>query len=458
MGISSLDAISPLDGRYWDDVAELSPFVSEGALIRTRIDIECRYLVAMSNASVIRPLTSKEERKLLTLSANLSGTDLSRVKEIENTTKHDVKAVERALRDILATTSLRDCIEMIHFGLTSEDINNISQRLMLKRATHNVCIPALQQLINSLAAIANRYKSTPMLARTHGQPAVPTTFGKEIVVFAIRIKKQFQLLIDINLTAKLNGAVGNYNAHALAAPNIDWFKFSTSFIKSLGLVPNLYTTQINPYEDIIELFQIYQRINGIVLDLDQDMWRYISDGWLTQEVKKGEIGSSTMPQKVNPIRFENSEGNVQVANSLIEGLTRKLAVSRLQRDLSDSTTLRNMGVILAHSLLSYKNATVGLAKVHANKKALLESLQEDWSILAEAIQTILRKDGVPNAYTEILKRSQGKKLSQRDFNDLIESLPIKKELKTTLHSLTPSFYIGLSKNLIERALKDTLSS
>src|SRR4030043_440364 len=267
-----------------------------------------------------------------------------RVKQIEDTTRHDVKAMERAFREFVVGTSLEDVTEMIHFGLTSEDINNLSYRLMLDRARREICVPALDQVVDGFADRASQYKGIPMLARTHGQPAVPTTLGKEMANIAVRLNRQTRKLENVKLTGKLNGAVGNFNAHFLAATEIDWIAFSEKFVRSLGLEPNLFTTQIKPYDDMIELFQAFQRVNGVLLDIDQDMWRYISDDWFTQEVKKGEVGSSTMPQKVNPIDFENSEGNLTLANGVLETLSRKLPISRLQRDLSASTTIRNIGV------------------------------------------------------------------------------------------------------------------
>ena len=456
--LSELNAISPLDGRYRQKVEELSPFVSEMALIKLRVEIEARYLISLSEVGLIRKLKVSEKKFLLELGQKMTDEQVLKVKEFEEITRHDVKAVEKFLRKIFSKTSLKDLLEWIHFGLTSEDVNNIARRLMFNQAVERVVLSVLNQVVDELAKIASAYKETPMLARTHGQPAVPTTLGKEMVNIALRLNRQVKKLETLRLTGKLNGAVGNYNALELAAPEVDWIEFSRKFVKSLGLEPNLATTQINPYEDEIEMFQVIQRINGIVLDIDQDMWRYISDNWFIQEVKKGEVGSSTMPQKVNPIDFENSEGNVQIANSLFEGMVRKLAVSRLQRDLSDSTTVRNIGVALAYSLLGYKSLLTGLSRVNPNVELLKKVLDENWVILTEGVQTVLRKAGAEDPYSLIATLSKGQHIGKDEWQAWVDGLDIKASIKKQLEVLTPETYIGKAVKLTELALTEIKKS
>ena len=452
MELNQLTAISPLDGRYREKVAELSSYISEMALIKTRIEVEAKYLIALSEAGLVRKLTVLEKKFLFEFNQNITDEQVLKVKEFEEITRHDVKAVEKFLREILEKNNLKDLLEWIHFGLTSEDINNIARRLMLIRAIKEVIVPTLDLIVDELVGFSKQNKATSMLARTHGQPAVPTTLGKEMVNFAMRINGQIRKLEIVKLEGKLNGAVGNYNALQLSAPGIDWVEFSRKFITSLGLIPNLITTQINPYEDIIETLQIIQRINGIVLDLDQDIWRYVSDGWFIQIVKKREVGSSTMPQKVNPIDFENSEGNVQIANSLFEGMVRKLAVSRLQRDLSDSTTVRNIGVGLAYSLLAYKSTLNGLSRVHPNIGLINNILNENWTILTEGVQTILRKEGVKDPYSLITSLSKGKHIGESEWQAWIDRLDIKDSVKIQLKNLSPESYIGKAVELTELAI------
>ena len=450
--LTSLTAISPLDGRYRGDVADLAPFASEMGLIQTRIEIESKYLIVLSSVGLVRPLSSEERTMLVQMGPSLSLDQAERVKEIEDTTRHDVKAMERVMREIVDGTSLEDVTEMIHFGLTSEDVNNLAYRLMLDRARISLIIPALDQVVDSLVDGAEKYKAVPMLGRTHGQPAVPTTLGKELANYAVRLNRQTRKAEEVELTGKLDGAIGNFNAHTLAAPEIDWIEFSKNFVESLGLKPNLFTTQINPYEDVIELFQAIQRANGVVLDLDQDIWRYISDDWFTQEVKKGEVGSSTMPQKVNPIRFENSEGNLAIANSLLEGMGRKLSTSRLQRDLSDSTTIRNIGVALGHGLLAYRNTSGGLARIHPKIEVINASLNENWNILGEGVQTVLRRAGVDDPYSLIADLSRGKNIGPEQWVEWVKGLPVEDEVKDTIRELTPESYVGKAIELTDLAL------
>lgn len=456
--LSELTAISILDGRNREQVAQLAEYVSEYNLIRTRFEVESAYLIALSQEGITRKLSSSERRQLESFGKDLSLDDARKVKEIENRTRHDVKAMERSFRQMLSGTSLQDVIEMVHFGLTSEDVNNIAYRLILKRATENIFIPLLDSLIEELAKRADDWKDFPMLARTHGQAAVPTTLGKEIINFAVRVNKQVRELELRKLEGKMTGAVGNLNALRVTYPNINWISFSENFVRSFGFEPNLTTSQINPYEDTIAYFQNYQRINNIILDFDQDMWRYISDGWFLQGLHKGEVGSSTMPQKVNPIRLENSEGNLGKANALFEYFSRKLGISRLQRDLSDSTVIRDMGVPLGYSLLSYQNTLLQINRIKANKVTITEALNSDWSILSEAAQTIMRRYGVKDPYSLMAEYTQGKTLDQEAWASLVDQLPLDEEVKMDLASLVPENYIGYAIELTEKAILEIKSS
>lgn len=453
-----LQALTPLDGRYRGEVADLATYLAEEPLIRTRLEVEAKYLVAMSDAGLVRVLTEQEREALFAMGPGLTLENALRVKEIEDTTRHDVKAMERVFREQVAGTSLADITEWIHFGLTSEDINNLAYRLMSGRARDGVSIPAFDQVVNRLALYAETYKGLPMLARTHGQAAVPTTLGKEFAVFAWRLHNQVRQLESVPLTGKLNGAVGNYNAHMLAAPEINWIQFSRDFVTSLGLKPNLYTTQINQYDDMVELFQAYMRTHGVLMDLNQDMWRYISDGWLKQMPKAGEVGSSTMPQKVNPIDFENSEGNLGAANSLLEFLSRKLPVSRLQRDLSDSTTMRQMGPALGHSLLATRRTYAGLGKVSANEQAIEEALGENLAILTEGVQTVLRRAGVTDPYSMIASLVRGRQIGPEEWQQWVAALPIEEHEREQLQALTPQNYVGHAQQLTEMALAEIRAS
>ena len=455
---SELTAISILDGRNRKDVAELSSYVSEFNIIRTRIEIEANYLIALSKAGVIRKLTSPEQDLLTSFADNLTLDDAQSIKKIEEETQHDVKAMERFFQTRLTGISLEDIVEAVHIGLTSEDDNNLTYRLILKRVTQDIFVPVLDTFVDELLRMAKATKSMPMLARTHGQAAVPTTVGKELIVFASRLNIEIRELAARQLCGKMTGAVGNLNALHEAYPNIDWIEFSQKFVSSFGLEPNLITTQINPYEDIIAFIQNYQRINGILLDFDQDMWRYISDDWFVQEVKEGEIGSSTMPQKVNPIRFENSEANLGKANALFEFMVRTLPVSRLQRHLADSTIMRDVGVPLGYSLLSYKNSAVGFSRLRPNETEISTHLNRDWSILSEAAQTIMRKSGVNDPYSLMAKLTRGKHIGKNEWINLIDQLPLGEVEKQSLRSLTPDTYIGEAVRLTELSIKEIISS
>lgn len=456
--LTELTAISILDGRNRADVAELAPYVSEFNLIRTRFSVEAKYLVALSTVGVLRSLSSKEKLHLETLGERLNIKSAKHVKKIEEETQHDVKATERAFRLMLKGGSLKDATELVHLGLTSEDVNNLTYRLILKSSTDEVLIPTLDNLIDELLIRAEKYKAVPMLARTHGQAAVPTTLGKELIVFATRLNKEVRELSKRSLSGKLTGAVGNLNALQFAYPEVDWLDFSKKFVHSLGFDPNLVTTQINPYEDVTSYFQNYQRINTVLIDFAQDMWRYISDNWFVQKSEKGEVGSSTMPQKVNPIRFENSEGNLGKANALFEFDARTLGISRLQRHLSDSTLIRDMGVPLGYSLLSYKNIIKGLARVTPNSNKIAEVLDKDWAILSEAAQTLMRKLGVADPYSIMVSLTQGRHIGKFEWIAIIDQLPIPDKDKTSLKVLTPKTYLGSAIEITEQAIDEIKSS
>lgn len=452
MKLTTLTTINPLDGRYRSKTDDLVSFFSEYALIQTRMEVEARYLIALSQNGIVRKLTAGEKKLLENMGPSLTLAHAEKVKDIENETRHDVKAMEKTFRIMLKGTTLEDLTEWIHFGLTSEDVNNLSYRLMLKRATKDVMLPSLSLIITTLVQRAEKYKALPMLARTHGQNAVPTTAGKELVVFADRLQKEITELSEKKLHGKLSGAVGNFNAVHFTYPNIDWISFSEKFIASLDLEPNLFTTQINTYEDITAYLQNYHRINSILIDFDQDMWRYISDEWFVQVAKKGEIGSSTMPQKVNPIDFENSEGNLGMANTMIEYFARKLPVSRLQRDLSDSTVMRNIGVIFGYSLVAYKSILTGLSRVSVNEEKILAALGKDWTILSEGVQTLLRSKGVNDPYSLIASLTRGKHISQVEWEQWVDDLQISDTEKKQISKLTPQSYLGLAIKLTEKAI------
>ncbi|MBI2442667.1 MAG: adenylosuccinate lyase [Candidatus Levybacteria bacterium] len=452
--LEELTALTPLDGRYRSQLAQLATYLSEYSLIRVRIEVEAKFLSALTSHGVIRSFTPAEKKLLESLGPETTLADERKVKHIEERTKHDVKAVEIYLREKLSTTSLKDVVEMIHFGLTSEDVNNLSYRLMLKRALENVILPSLETLLTTLVSLSEEYKATPMLARTHGQAAIPTTLGKELVVFAYRLAKEISRLRSLQFSGKLAGAVGNYNALSVAYEKVNWPEFAKTFLKDLDFSQSLATTQTNMYEDIISFFQIFQRINNILIDFDQDMWRYISDGWFVQEVKREEIGSSTMPQKVNPIRFENSEGNLGMGNAMIEFFVRKLPISRLQRDLSDSTVIRNFGSALGYSLLAYQATLDGLTRVKPNLQKIEEDLLEDWSILAEAAQTILRKNGVNDPYSLLKGLTRGEKITKARWKEIIQTLHIEEGTKKSLLSLSPKKYIGLAPEIVEQTLEE----
>ncbi len=455
MSSSFLAALSPLDGRYHSKVAGLRTYFSEFALIRYRVQLEIEWLKALSNAPDIAqatPFSHDTIAQLDSLPANFSEADGEAVKHIEARTNHDVKAVEYWLRDRLAKNDeVAKVAQFIHFACTSEDINNLSHGLMLVHSRDRVMLPALEEIISRLIQMAHELADTPMLARTHGQPATPTTAGKELANFAHRLRRGYEQLAKVPVLGKINGAVGNYNAHLAAYPNFDWEKFARGFVENLGLEFNPYTTQIEPHDAMAELFDAYARINTILLDLNRDMWGYISLAYFKQKTKADEIGSSTMPHKVNPIDFENSEGNLGIANALLRHLSEKLPVSRWQRDLTDSTVLRNMGVALGHTLLAYDSCCKGLGKLEVSRERLAEDLTDAWEVLAEPIQTVMRRHGVPDSYEQLKELTRGKGSITKDtLHKFIDNLVLPEDEKERLREMTPQNYLGAAVALTRR--------
>lgn len=444
---TTLQAISPIDGRYRNKVDKLADYFSEFALIKYRVLVEVEYFLALSESGIdqLQPLSGKQQQTFRNLYADFTEHDAQRIKDIEKVTNHDVKAVEYFIKEKIDALDLDVNKEFIHFGLTSQDINNTAIPLSLKEALKEVYIPELDTLIAQLEDLAKDWKDIPMLARTHGQPASPTRLGKEFQVFVTRLKKQLKELKRIDHSAKFGGATGNYNAHHVAYPEIDWKAFGTRFVEdTLGLNHSFPTTQIEHYDDMAALFDALKRINTIIIDLDRDIWTYISMDYFKQKIKKGEIGSSAMPHKVNPIDFENSEGNLGIANALLEHLSAKLPVSRLQRDLTDSTVLRNVGMPLAHGLIAFKATQKGLSKLLLNESKLQEDLENNWAVVAEAIQTILRREAYPNPY-ESLKELTRKntKITQSSIADFIDTLEVSDDLKRQMKAITPSNFTGI---------------
>jgi len=443
--MNNLTAISPIDGRYFEDTQELSQYFSEYALFKTRVEIEIKYLTFLAKEGITPKI--RNHSQLEDIYNKFSIKDAEKVKYLEKETNHDVKAVEIFIGSKLKKINNEKLIPFIHFALTSYDINDTAYRLMIKRALSEILIPQLMTLTNILWVLSKKYSDLVILGRTHGQPAVPTTLGKEFAVFASRLDRQLKLLKSIKYYSKLSGAVGNWNAHTFAYPKMNWPNLSNNFLKSLELENIKISTQITSTEDIVQLFQTFILINLILLDLDRDMWRYISDNWIIKKTEGSEVGSSTMPQKVNPINFENSEGNLELANSLFEVFSRELPVSRLQRDLSDSTQLRNIGVAFAHCLIAYKNTTKGLLKIEINKAKIKIDLNENWNILAEGLQTILRKEGKQDAFNNVVSLMKGKIINQKEWQKIIEGLDISVKEKNNLLKLTPETYIGMAKKL-----------
>lgn len=451
--MNKLTALSPLDGRYAEKVSELTDFFSEYGLIKYRVIVELRWLISLSNHQEIKqipPFSEKTVHQIEQLIANFSVDFADQIKQIEKTTNHDVKAVEYWLKDYFADNQeINNAQEFIHFACTSEDINNLAYGLMLYQAREKVLLPFLQQLIDKLRDLAHDLADCAMISRTHGQSASPTTMGKEIANWIYRINRQIDQLKNQPILGKINGAVGNFNAHTISYPEIDWQKHSQYFIENnLKLQFNPYTTQIEPHDYIAEYLQIFTRINNILIDLNRDIWGYISFGYFGQKIKEGEIGSSTMPHKVNPIDFENSEGNLQLANALLQFFAEKLPISRFQRDLTDSTVLRNIGVSLGYCLLGYKSCLTGLNKLQIAKPVINQTLQNSWELLAEPIQTILRINGVSNPYEKLKELTRGKKnITQKDLHDFIDKLAVDDDLKQNLKQLTPENYLGIAEKL-----------
>jgi len=454
MPLSSLTALSPLDGRYAAQLDTLRPYFSEFGLIRHRVRIEIEWLVALAAEpalSEIGPFSAATVAELKKLCDEFSAADGERVKAIEAETNHDVKAIEYWLKDrVKGNAEALKAAEFIHFACTSEDINNLAYALALQGARDAVLLPALDELIARLRALAHEHADAPMLSRTHGQPATPTTLGKEIANVVARLRRARARLAGVAMLGKINGAVGNYNAHMVAYPGFDWERFAARFVAALGLEFNPYTTQIEPHDSVAELLDALARTNTIVLDLDRDLWGYISVGYFKQKLKAGEVGSSTMPHKVNPIDFENSEGNVGSANALLRFLADKLPVSRWQRDLSDSTALRNLGVALGHSLLAWKSCLRGLSKLEADAARLAEDLDANWEVLAEPIQTAMRRHGLPNPYEQLKELTRGKRLDAEAMRRFIATLALPEADRQRLLELTPAGYIGKAAELAKK--------
>jgi adenylosuccinate lyase len=451
---SPLAALSPLDGRYARTADPLRQYFSEQGLIRYRVRVELAWLEALAAEPGIReikPFSSATKKALQKLLTDFSDRDAEHIKNIEAETNHDVKAIEYWLKAKLAKNrEVMSSLEFIHFACTSEDINNVAYALMLAESRAKVMLPRLEQLSETLRALAHRYAALPMLSRTHGQPASPTTLGKELGNVSLRLKRAHARIALAPVLAKMNGAVGNYNAHLAAYPDLDWPRFSRRLLDKLGLQPNGYTTQIEPHDWIAELLDAYAGANTVLLDLDRDLWGYISLGYFRQRTKKGEVGSSTMPHKVNPIDFENSEGNVGIANALLRHLSDKLPVSRWQRDLSDSTALRNVGVALGHTLLAYAACQRGLAKLEVDRSRLAGDLDANWEVLTEAVQQVMRRYGVAEAYEKLKAISRGRRLDRRALTKFIRGLAIPPEAKKRLLGLTPAKYTGLAAELAKR--------
>ena len=447
MSIHSLKAITPIDGRYASKTSSLISYFSEEALIKYRVQVEIEYFIALVELKLpqLSGFDTSLFPKLRTIYTHFSTDDAQKIKDIEKVTNHDVKAVEYFIKEKFDALNLKEYKEFIHFGLTSQDINNTAIPLSIKDAMNEVYIPCLAELKNKLTSLATDWAAIPMLARTHGQPASPTRLGKEIDVFVIRIEEQLDLLNDIKNAAKFGGATGNFNAHKIAYPMIDWKDFAQKFVHDkLGLHYSFPTTQIEHYDHMAALFDCLKRINTIIIDLNRDVWTYVSMDYFKQKIKKGEVGSSAMPHKVNPIDFENSEGNLGIANALFEHLSAKLPVSRLQRDLTDSTVLRNVGVPFGHTLIAFQSTLKGLNKLLLNEGKFAEDLENNWAVVAEAIQTILRREAYPNAYEALKGLTRTNSVINADsIAAFIETLEVSESIKQEMRVITPSNYTGI---------------
>ena len=451
MTLNKLNALSPVDGRYASKVDELRPIFSEFGLIKARVTVEVRWLQALAENNEIAevPQFSAQTNQLLdNIVSDFCVDDAQRIKDIESTTNHDVKAVEYFLKEKTADNAeLLAVSEFIHFACTSEDINNLSYALMLKEGRDEVVKPAITDVISDIKAKAITYAAMPLLSRTHGQTASPSTMGKEFANVVARLDRQLVQLDDIDMLGKINGAVGNYNAHYSAYPNIDWPAFAENFVESLGLSFNPYTIQIEPHDYIAEYFHVLARINTILIDFARDVWGYISVAYFKQKTIAGEIGSSTMPHKVNPIDFENAEGNFGIANALMNHFSEKLPISRWQRDLTDSTVLRNLGTCLAHSLIGFKSLQKGVSKLEINEAKLLQDLDANWEVLAEPIQTVMRRYGIEKPYEKLKELTRGQGIDQRSMQAFIQNLEIPEDAKQQLLTLTPASYTGCAESL-----------
>jgi len=451
--MSNIDAITPIDGRYAAKVVELKEFFSEFALIKYRVTVEVKWLQALCAEAGIeeaRELNSEEIAFLDKIITDFSIEEAQKVKDIEKVTNHDVKAVEYYLKDKISGTSLEELSEFIHFACTSEDINNISHALMLKEGVASV-VKYQEDIISKLKEFAIEFKNDPMLARTHGQTASPTTIGKELAVFANRLQRQLNIISSIELMGKMNGAVGNYNAHLSAYPNVDWPAFSKNVIENeLGLVQNNFTIQIEPHDYMAELFDAYSRWNTILIDLDRDVWTYISMGYFGQKTIKGEVGSSTMPHKVNPIDFENSEGNLGLANAIFGHLSVKLPISRLQRDLTDSTVIRNMGVAFAYSQIAYLSTLKGFSKLLLRREVLAKDLDNAWEVMAEPIQTVMRKAGIEKPYEKLKELTRGQAINKEIIKEFVENLDLADDDKQRLIDMSPASYVGNAQQVVDQ--------
>ncbi|WP_298646598.1 adenylosuccinate lyase [uncultured Proteiniphilum sp.] len=445
MNLDQLTAISPVDGRYRDKTADLDAFFSEYALIRYRVQVEVDYFVSLCEEGIL-PL--KDEgifEQLRALYRNFSEEDARQIKEIEKTTNHDVKAVEYFLKEKFDALQLSDHKEFIHFGLTSQDINNTATPMMWRDALHKVYIPELEKLVSQIDALADEWKDIPMLARTHGQPASPTRLGKEMKVFTYRLTGQIDVLKRIPAKAKFGGATGNFNAHRVAYPQIDWKLFGNRFLQEkLNLLREEYTTQISNYDAFAASFDAMKRVHTILIDFTRDIWQYISMEYFKQKIREGEVGSSAMPHKVNPIDFENAEGNLGIANALLEHLAAKLPVSRLQRDLTDSTVIRNIGVPMAHGLIALKSTTKGLHKLLLHREAIDRDLENNWAVVAEGIQTILRREGYPKPYEALKALTRtNTRITRESISEFIDNLDVNEQIKKELKEITPQNYTGI---------------
>ncbi|ACL32398.1 adenylosuccinate lyase [Glaesserella parasuis] len=454
MELTALTALSPIDGRYQDKATALRPIFSEFGLLKFRVTVEVRWLQKLASHAQINEVSvlSKDANGYLNqIVEHFSIEDAERIKTIERTTNHDVKAVEYFLKEKCeALPELQKINEFIHFACTSEDINNTSHALMLKTAREEVLLPEWKKVIDAVVELAHRYKDIPLLSRTHGQPASPTTIGKEMANVAYRLKRQYKQLENLEILAKINGAVGNYNAHLSAYPEVDWHTFSQEFIQSLGVTWNPYTTQIEPHDYIAEFFDCVARFNTIVIDFDRDMWGYIALNHFKQRTIAGEIGSSTMPHKVNPIDFENSEGNLGLANAVMNHLGQKLPISRWQRDLTDSTVLRNLGVGLGYALIAYASTLKGISKLEVNEQHLRDELDQNWEVLAEPIQTVMRRYGIEKPYEKLKELTRGKRVDGEAMRQFIDGLALPQAEKDRLKQMTPASYIGYAVELVEK--------